>query len=91
MKPGVYRHYKGGVYYLITTALAVETGKVVVVYSALYPVVEGPEKTFTRNLNGPDGFITPAVLDDGTVVPRFEYIGDILPPDLHPPPAASRV
>lgn len=36
IKPGVYRHFKGGLYYVVCIATHTETGERMVVYQSLY-------------------------------------------------------
>ena len=68
LKPGVYRHFKGNLYRLITVARHSETLEEMVVYQALY---------------GEGGFwVRPAAMWDERVEkenysgPRFTYIGE---------------
>lgn len=68
IRPGRYRHFKGGEYRVLGLARHSETGEVCVVYRALY----GEQGLWVR----------PAVMWDSTVVrdgvehPRFAYIGE---------------
>ena len=66
MKPGKYRHYKGGEYELLCVAVHSETLEPMVVYRALY----GEMKTWVRPLAMWDEDIQTA---DG-IVKRFTYI-----------------
>lgn len=68
LKPGKYRHFKGGKYELIGIAKHSETLEPMVVYRALYG--EGglwvrPAKMWTENVER-----------DGYCGPRFFYLGD---------------
>ena len=65
LKPGLYRHYKGNEYEVITVAQHSETMEYLVVYRALY----GEYGVWVRPLEMFDGF-----LDNGQK--RFVYIGD---------------
>ena len=65
--PGVYRHYKGRDYRLITLARHSETEEQMVVYQALY----GERGIWVR----PASMWNETVLVDGREIPRFRYIG----------------
>lgn len=69
IRPGRYRHYKGGLYRVLTVARHSETLEPMVVYQALY--------------DDGDCWVRPAAMWDETVtgtdgqpVRRFEYLGD---------------
>lgn len=68
IKPGRYRHFKGGEYRVLCTARHSETEELMVVYQALY---------------GAGGFwVRPAAMweelveRDGYTGPRFQYVGE---------------
>ena len=63
VSPGLYRHFKGGLYLVLTVARHSETQEAVVVYRAY----EGAE-IWVR----PYSMFTESVLSNGSVVPRFE-------------------
>jgi hypothetical protein len=67
-RPGRYRHYKGKDYQVVGLARHSETEEVLVVYKLLY----GDFSLWVR----PQAMITSTVtLPDGTVTPRFAYVG----------------
>jgi len=67
-RPGRYRHYKGKYYQVIALARHSETEELLVVYKLLY----GDFSTWVR----PQAMFTSTVtLPDGTVAPRFAYVG----------------
>lgn len=68
IKPGRYRHYKGNAYEVIGVAEHSETEEKMVVYRALY----GAGGLWVRPLD----MFAGTVDRDGTIVPRFRYIGD---------------
>lgn len=68
LKPGRYRHYKGGEYDLISVAKHSETEEELVVYRCLYD--DG--SWWVRPL----AIFLDRVEVDGNPVPRFAYIGD---------------
>ncbi len=67
IKPGKYRHFKGGEYEVIGLAKHSETGEELVLYKALY----GDKEMWVR----PKGMFFEEVEVGGKKVPRFEYIG----------------
>ena len=68
IKPGRYRHFKGGEYQVIGLAKHSETGEPMVVYRALYG--EG-------GLWGlPEAMFAGTVERDGLTFARFEYVGN---------------
>lgn len=68
IKPGRYRHFKGGEYEVIGLAKHSETHEPMVVYRALY----GKGGLWVRPQEMFDG----AVERDGKTMPRFTYIGE---------------
>lgn len=68
---GIYQHFKGDYYQVLTVGLDTETLKEMVVYSALYYNPEKETRTWIRPL---DDFMDTKELEDGTVVNRFEFI-----------------
>ncbi|MCC7160556.1 DUF1653 domain-containing protein [Candidatus Nomurabacteria bacterium] len=68
IKPGIYKHFKGGMYRVIGVAKHSETLKDLVVYEALY---DNPKSKFwVRPL---ENFLGEVELE-GKKVPRFEYV-----------------
>ena len=68
IKPGIYEHYKGNKYELITIANHSETLEKMVVYKALY----GEGEYWVRPLS-----MWKELVDlNGEQVPRFRYIGE---------------
>jgi hypothetical protein len=67
LKPGRYRHFKGGEYQVIDTARHSETGEDMVVYRPLY----GEGKLWVRPLH----MFLEQVEKDGETIPRFSFIG----------------
>lgn len=68
IKPGLYRHFKGGEYRVLYTAAHSETLEPMVVYQALY----GKKGIWVR----PASMWNETVQRDGRVVKRFTYIGE---------------
>lgn len=68
LKPGKYRHFKGGEYELIGIASHSETMESMVVYRALY----GERGLWVR----PAAMWSEIIERDGKTFPRFTYIGD---------------
>lgn len=68
LKPGKYRHFKGGEYRLIGIAKHSETLEPIVVYQALY----GEQGLWVR----PAHMWTETVKRDNYEGPRFIYIGE---------------
>ena len=68
LKPGKYRHFKGGEYEVIGLASHSETMEPMVVYRALY----GERGLWVR----PAAMWSEIIERDGKVFPRFTYIGD---------------
>ncbi len=68
IKPGRYRHFKGGEYQVYGVARHSETGETLVVYRTLY----GDCGLWVR----PEAMFAGTVERDGQTRPRFEYIGE---------------
>jgi len=68
LKPGLYRHYKGLLYQVFSTATHSETGEVLVVYQALY----GDYGLWLRPL----AMFTESVEYQGVVQPRFQVLDE---------------
>lgn len=66
IQPGLYRHYKGGLYRVIGVARHSETEEFVVVYQALY----GEQGLWVRPL----GMFEEMVVVDGREVRRFSPV-----------------
>ncbi len=66
---GKYRHYKGGEYEVIGTAIHSETEEIMVVYRPLY----GEQNLWVR----PFDMFTEKLMIDSQSVLRFEFIGKI--------------
>lgn len=69
IKPGKYRHYKGGEYQVFETARHSETEEQLVVYRCLY----GDFSWWVRPL----ALFVDTLDVDGKSQPRFEYIGPL--------------
>ena len=72
-KPGVYKHFKGGMYYALMLAKDSETEEDMVVYIPLYYKEDSNTKAWVRSL---DDFMSTKKLDDGKVVNRFEFVSE---------------
>ena len=68
IRPGKYRHFKGGEYEVLGTALHSETQEPMVVYRALY----GELGLWVR----PVSMWNEVVCRDGYSGPRFVYVGE---------------
>ena len=66
IKPGLYRHFKGGEYEVLFTARHSETEEKMVVYRALY----GERGLWVR----PAAMWEETVVYRGQIVPRFSYL-----------------
>ena len=73
VRPGRYRHFKGGEYEVVGVAQHSETQEAVVVYRPLY----GDGGLWVRPLAMFAGIVS----HDGQSVPRFEYLGPGGPTD----------
>ncbi|MDD2270430.1 MAG: DUF1653 domain-containing protein [Candidatus Dojkabacteria bacterium] len=71
--PGVYRHFKGGMYLALMLAKDSEIEEDLVVYIPLYYEKEGKTSAWVRSL---ENFMATKELEDGTVVNRFEFISE---------------
>ena len=71
--PGVYRHFKGGMYLALMLAKDSETEDDVVVYIPLYYKEGSETKAWVRPL---EDFMGTKELEDGTVVNRFEFVSE---------------
>ncbi len=73
----LYRHYKGGLYQIVTEAIHTETEEKMVVYQALY----GEYKVFTR----PESMFFEKVTDEaGGLVPRFAKVSGEASKEVEP-------
>ena len=68
LRPGIYKHYKGNLYEVLTTAQHSETEEWMVVYKALY----GEEGMWVR----PYEMFVEKVEVDGVIISRFEFVGE---------------
>lgn len=68
LKPGLYRHYKGPLYQVFSTATHSETGEVLVVYQALY----GDYGLWLRPL----AMFTETVEYQGVIQSRFQALDE---------------
>lgn len=66
IRPGIYRHFKGGMYEVIGVARHSETREDMVVYRALY----GERGLWVR----PAAMWNEIVEHDGVIQPRFAYV-----------------
>ncbi|MBT4520646.1 MAG: DUF1653 domain-containing protein [Halieaceae bacterium] len=69
LKPGKYRHFKGGEYAVQGVARHSETGEELVVYTPLY----GEQGLWVRPLS----MFLDTVHRSGKALPRFEYLGGL--------------
>ncbi|OUY06043.1 DUF1653 domain-containing protein [Acinetobacter populi] len=67
IQKGLYRHYKGQLYQVLGVARHSETEELMVVYQCLY----GEYQLWLRPF---DMFRENVTLDNGNVVPRFEFL-----------------
>ena len=67
LQEGIYKHYKGNLYEVLTTAQHSETEEWMVVYKALY----GEEGMWVR----PYEMFVEKVEVEGVMVSRFEFVG----------------
>ena len=74
--PGIYRHFKGNYYQVLTVAVHSETLEPMVVYRALY----GEGGTWVR----PAAMWLEEVERDGRICRRFAYVGESLPEKENP-------
>ncbi len=72
-KPGVYKHFKGGLYYAIMLAKDSETLNDFVVYIPLYYKPESNTRAWIRSV---EDFMGYKVFEDGKKVKRFKYISE---------------
>ncbi len=68
MKGGVYKHYKGNRYKVLSVARHTETGEEMVIYHAL----EGEKELWVRPLK----MFCETVTVDGKEIPRFRLVTD---------------
>jgi hypothetical protein len=68
---GIYKHYKGNLYKLHQIVKHSENLENLVYYECLY---HNPESQFWVR---PEKMFFESVLINGTLVPRFQYVGDI--------------
>ena len=69
LKPGLYRHYKGGEYQVHGIATHSESGEQLVVYTPLY----GERALWVRPLS----MFVESVMHEGQAQLRFRYVGPI--------------
>lgn len=72
VKPGIYRHYKGGTYLVLGVALHSETLEEMVLYKHLGDDGKPGEEYWVR----PRAMFLEQVEVDGKEMPRFEYLRD---------------
>jgi hypothetical protein len=68
---GVYKHFKGDYYQVLTVGLDSETLEKMVVYTTLYYKPEKETRVWIRSLKD---FLGKKQLEDGTEIERFELI-----------------
>ena len=71
--PGVYRHFKGGMYLALMLAKDSETEQDFVVYIPLYDKPESGTRAWIRCV---DDFLGMKVLENGESVERFHFVGE---------------
>ncbi len=70
---GVYQHFKGDYYKVLTLGLDSETLEEKVIYMSLYYSPEKKTRVWIRPL---EDFMGTKELDDGKVINRFEFISE---------------
>lgn len=70
LRPGIYRHYKGGSYLVLTLALLEENQEPCVVYVSLQDDPHAPGRVWVRTL---DDFMA-SVTVNGLIKPRFTFV-----------------
>lgn len=70
---GIYQHFKGDYYQVLTIAKDSETLDDIVIYTALYYKPEKETRVWVRPL---DDFMGTKELEDGSVVNRFEFVSE---------------
>jgi len=74
LKLGIYRHYKGGLYEVLSVALHSETLEPMVVYQGLFDSAEfGPNPLWVR----PFSMFLETINIDGKEQPRFEFVSEV--------------
>lgn len=68
---GIYQHFKGDFYQVLTVGTDSETEKDLVIYTTLYYKPEKETRVWVRPY---DDFMGTKQLEDGTVVNRFEFV-----------------
>jgi len=72
-KPGVYKHFKGDLYYAMILAKDSETLADFVVYIPLYYKNEPNTRAWIRPV---EDFIGFKIKEDGTKIKRFEFVSE---------------
>lgn len=70
LQAGIYKHYKGKLYQVFHVATHSESEEKLVVYQCLY----GDYSIWVRPY---DMFIEAVQLEDGNIVPRFEFVNAV--------------
>jgi len=70
---GVYQHFKGDYYKVLTLALDSETLEEKVIYMSLYYSPEKETRVWIRSL---EDFMGTKELEDGKIVNRFDFISE---------------
>ena len=76
MTPGIYRHYKGNDYLVLTVARHSETGELLVIYMPLVSKDGSAITPWARPL----GMFEEEVVVDGKKVPRFRLVTPVISP-----------
>lgn len=71
IQTGLYRHYKGKLYEVISLVRHSETREELVLYKALYETEYGSESLWVR----PRSMFFESIEIEGKTVPRFEFAG----------------